>query len=133
MSEISHRKNTISLDKAAGEIDLSGLSNEAQEELRKYAAMKQIDLQADTHVVHRDLQATSAAVENMADATRRMSASGDAVTVRQTIENSTGKTEVLMGNTEEAKRGNVDKDNSIWIYAVVGVIVLLVIASVLGN
>lgn len=75
---------------------------------------KQIDIHASIREVQRDLEATSISVGNMADATRRMSDSGDAVTVRQTIENTAGKTEVLMGNTDEPKRGNVDRENNIW-------------------
>lgn len=126
-------RDLISLAPEAGEIDISGLSDEAREELKKYAARKQIDLAASMKETQIDLHATSAAVGNMADATRRMSESGDNVTIRQSIENSVGKTEILMGNTEEAKRGDVDKGNKTWMYAVGGVVILLIVASVLGS
>lgn len=123
----------ISLDGSSGQVDLSGLSPEAKEELKKYALRKRIDLAHSVNETQRDLQATSAAVDNMANATRRMSESGDAVTIRQSIENSVGKTEILMGNTDEAKRGDVDKDNKTWMYAVGGVAILLIVASMLGS
>lgn len=121
------------LDPSQGGIDISHLPKNEQDELRKYAAMKQIDLAAAAAQSTTDLQTTAAAVDNMADTTRRMSESGDSVTVRQTIENTAGKTEVLMGNTDEAKSGNVDKLNSTWLYIVGGIVLLIVIASFLGN
>ena len=127
------RREVVSVDPASGEVDISALSLEAQEEIRKYAAMKKIDLRVAVQENQLDLQTTSIAVGNMADVTRRMSASGDAVSVRQTIENNAGKTEVLMGNTDEARRGGVDKDNSAWLYIGGGIVVLLIIASVIGG
>lgn len=133
IKKVNTSSGLISLDSATGDIDISNLSPEAQDELRKYAAMKKIDLKAAVQETQRDLQATSIAVGNMADATRRMSESGDAVTIRQTINNKAGQTEVLMGNTNEAKRGNVDKDTSTWAYVVGGIVVLLIVAAVLGG
>lgn len=127
------RKDVVSVDPASGEVDISALSPEAQEELRKYAAMKKIDLQAAVQENQLDLQTTSIAVGNMAEVTRRMSDSGDAVSARLTIENKAGTTEVLMGNTDEARRGGVDKDNSTWLYIGGGIVVLLIIASVIGG
>ena len=126
-------KELLSLDPSMEDIDISSLSKEAQDEIRKYAVRKKIDLQASVHELQKDLQGTSIAVGNMADVTRRMTDSGDAVTVRQTIENTSGKTEILMGNTDEAKRGNVDKENNSWMYIVGGLVVLVIVASVLSN
>jgi len=127
------KQGLLSLDPSQDPIDISHLPKETQDELRKYAVTKQIDLKFAAQQLQIDLQATAAAVGNMADTTRRMSDSGDAVTIRQNIENSSGTTEVLMGNTNEAKRGNVDKNNNSWVYIVGGVIVIIIIASVLSN
>lgn len=123
----------LSIDPSQGSIDISHLPKETQDRLREYAATKQIDLAAAAAQTSTDLQTAAVAVGNMATVTRRMSDSGDAVTVRQTVENTAGKTEVLMGNTDEAKRGNVDKQNNTWIYIVGGIVVLIVLASFLGN
>lgn len=123
----------LSLDPSQGSIDISHLPKETQDKLREYAATKQIDLAAAAAQTGTDLQTTANAVGNMATVTRRMTESGDSVTVRQTIDNTAGKTEVLMGNTDEAKRGNVDKQNNTWIYIVGGIVVLIVLASFLGN
>lgn len=127
------KKNTVSLDLSTSEIDISHLPSEAQNELQKYAAMKKIDLQAAAHETQLDLQTTQIAVGNMAETTRKMSASGDSVTVRQTIENKSGKTEILMGNTDEAKSGNVDRESNTWMYIIGGIVLLLVVASVMGG
>jgi hypothetical protein len=127
------KRNLISLDPSSHEIDISELSIESQEELKKYAAIKSIDLQASVLETQRDLQATSIAVENMAAVTRQMSDSGDAVTVRQSINNNAGKVEILMGNTNEAKHGNVDKDKITWLYVLGGILVLVIVAFILGN
>ncbi|MEH6521555.1 hypothetical protein [Sulfitobacter sp.] len=124
---------SLSLDTSKGQIDISGLSEEAQQELTMYAARKQIDLQSAMQKLSIDLQGTSSAVNNMADVTRRMTESGDANTTRITLENSAGKTEVIMGNTDEAKRGNVDKKNDTWMYIVGGIVVLMIVASVLSS
>ncbi|ETX12727.1 hypothetical protein OCH239_17425 [Roseivivax halodurans JCM 10272] len=127
------QKELVSVDPASGEVDISALSPETQEELRRYAAMKKIDLQAAVQQNQLDLQTTSIAVGNMAEVTRRMSESGDSVSLRQTIENKAGKTEVLMGNTDEARRGGVDKDTSTWLYIGGGIVVLLILTSVIGG
>ena len=127
------KRNLISLDPSSQEIDISELSMESQEELKKYAAIKKIDLQASVQETQRDLQATSIAVENMVNVTRKVSESGDAFTLRQSINNSAGKIEILMGNTNEAKQGNVDKDKVTWLYVLGGIIVLVIIAFVLGK
>lgn len=123
----------LTLDPSQGGIDISHLPKETQDKLREYAATKHIDLAAAAAQTGTDLQTTATSVGNMATVTRRMTESGDSVTVRQTIDNTAGKTEVLMGNTDEAKRGNVDKQNNTWIYIVGGIVVLIILASFLGN
>lgn len=123
----------LSLDPSQGSLDISHLPKETQDRLREYAATKQIDLAAAAAHAEIDLHATATAVGNMAGVTRKMTESGDAVTVRQTVDNTAGKTEVLMGNTDEAKRGNVDKQNNTLIYIVGGIVVLIILASFLGN
>ena len=123
----------LSIDPSRGSIDISHLPKETQDRLREYAATKQIDLAAAAAQTGTDLHTTATAVGNMAAVTRRMSESGDSVTVRQTIENTAGKTEILMGNTDESKRGNVDKQNNTWLYIVGGIVVMVVLASFLRN
>lgn len=127
------KQSIVSLDLSATEIDITHLPPESQIELQKYAAMKKIDIQAAAQEMQLDLQTTQIAVGNMAETTRKMSVSGDSVTVRQTIENKAGKTEILMGNTDEAKSGNVDRENNTWMYVIGGIVLLLVVASVVGG
>ncbi len=121
----------LSLDPSLGAIDISHLPQETQNRLQEYAAMKKIDLQAAGHQARQDLETTAHAVANMATVTRRMSASGDAVTIRQTIENSSGRTEILMGNTDEAKRGRVNQADYTVLYVIAGIVILIVVASFL--
>ena len=48
----------------------------------------------------------------MAEITQEVSASDDAVTVSHTQESSVGRTEVIMGNTEQAMRGRLTKSQT---------------------
>lgn len=126
--------NLLSLEFGNREIDLSNLTPEARAEVEKYAAMKKIDIRSSVEELQRDLQATTVAMNNVADVTRRMSESGDAVTVRQTINNAAGKIEVLAGNTSEAQSGKVSStDDKTWMYLIGGVVAAILAAMIMSG
>lgn len=133
--EISNKvaKNILSLDLSSdSEIDLSDLPAETREELVKYAAMKKIDLKSSAMQMQMDLQVTDTAVDNMADAARKMAASGDSVTIRQKIDNQAGSVEILMGNTEEARQGKTNPGpDKTGMFLAAGVALAIIIAIVL--
>jgi hypothetical protein len=127
-------QRSLSMDFGTPNIDLSGLTPEMRAEVEKYAAMKKIDVAASLVELKRDLQATSESMNNVADVARRMTESGDAVTIRQKIKNVAGEIELLAGNTEEAKKGQtsvpVDKT---WMYVVGGIAAAIVVAILLSR
>lgn len=127
-------QRTLSVDFSTRDIDLGGLTPEMRAEVEKYAAMKKIDVAASLVELKRDLQATSESMNNVADVARRMTESGDAVTIRQKIKNVAGEVELLAGNTDEAKKGqtSVPADKT-WMYVVGGVAAAIVAAILLSN
>ena len=126
-------KDILSLDLSSdSEIDLSSLPVETREELIKYAAMKKIDLKSSAMQMQMDLQVTDTAVDNMADAARKMASSGDHVTIRQKIENEAGSVEVLMGNTKEAQQGKTDPGpDKTGMFLAAGIALAVIIAIVM--
>ena len=71
---------------------------------------------------------------NVADAARRMSESGDSVTIRQKIKNAAGEIEVLTGNTKEAASGQTSQlADKTWMYVVGGIGAAIVVAMILSG
>ena len=69
-NEISKKSSSgiVSLDSSLEDIDISNLSKESQDEIRKYAAIKKIDLHSSINEMQRDLQVTSLSVNNVRNA-----------------------------------------------------------------
>jgi hypothetical protein len=128
------KSGSLQLDFGTSSIDLSNLPPDKRAEIEMYAARKKIDLMHAVHEMQKDLQATAAGMNTVADVTRRMAASGDAVTIRQTIKNAAGTVEVVGGNTEEARQGKtssaIDRNT---IYIVGGIAAAIVVALILSN
>jgi hypothetical protein len=125
-------KNTLSLSSNTAELDLSLLSPDAQEEIRKAHALGEIELihkaknmGLETRELDENLKNFEATV---ADATRN----GSHAQVTKTQNNSLGRTEVIIGNTGNAAKGKFtktqsgEKDNTL-IYALLGFAALVVI------
>lgn len=91
-------------------------------------ALKAQELQVDAVVLKKTLN-------DLSDTTREVSASGNAVTISHTQTTKVGRTEVMMGNTEQARRGKLSKsqtgDKDWTPYYIFGGIVALIIIVVL--
>ena len=73
---------------------------------------------------------------NLADATKQVSEAGNSVTVTHVQNSQFGRTEIIMGNTEKAGKGELTKTQTgerdwIPIYVVAGLVALVLIAIVL--
>lgn len=116
---------------SGAEIDLDHLSPEVRAEIQKYAAMKGVDFMKSVAELQRDLNATSVGMITVADVVRKMSESGDSVTVQQEINNSAGKIKIIAGNTAEAKKGLGSEVP--WQYVIGGIVLAIIVAAILSN
>jgi hypothetical protein len=88
-------------------IDLSFLPEAERNALLKDYARKVLDVGAKAHELHVDVSVLKATLDQLASTTRDMSDSGNAVTISHTRTTNIGRTEVKMGNTDEARRGKL--------------------------
>jgi hypothetical protein len=99
--------------------------------MRDYAAGV-IDIAKEAHRLHVDVSVLKATLDNLASTTKDVSESGNAVTVSHTQTTKIGRTEIKMGNTDEARSGKLSKTqtgerdwNPYYIFAGIGAIVLI--------
>jgi hypothetical protein len=113
-------------------IDLSFLTEQQRNALLHDHARKMLDLGAKAQELGIDTQTLGATLDRLATTTREVSESGNSVTISHTQTTKVGRTEIKMGNTEEAKSGRMtrsqagDRDwNPYYIFAGIGALVLI--------
>lgn len=123
--------STVPLGPAAA-IDLSFLSEEQRKQLLADHARKMLDLGAKAQELHVDVNVLRATLDQLAGTTREVSESGNAVTISHTQTTKIGRTEIKMGNTEEAQRGKLSKSQTgerdwtpYYIFAAIAAVVLI--------
>lgn len=105
------RKVSLPLGSSA-ELDLSALPEEERVALQVEYARGMIDVNKRAQELGVDVQALDRTLRSMAETTQEVSANDDAVTVTHTQESSIGRTEVIMGNTEQAIKGRLTKSQT---------------------
>ena len=86
--------------------------------------------------MHVDVNAFKNMLDVMANKTKELAQQeGTSVTMQHTQESSVGRTEVIIGNTEQAARGRLTRTmagerNLTWLYVVVGVVAVLILVSI---
>ena len=117
------------------EIQLAGLSSEAIEELKKEHARGLIDVNTLAMKYGVETQALASVLRNMSQETASATKENTAVTITRMQEDSLGKTEVIMGNTETAKRGKLTRAQSglpdHTIAYIIGAIIIVIILALL--
>lgn len=113
-------------------LDVSMLSEEQRQSLAMDLARNRIDNQRRAEELAIDARALEENLRTMADSTRNVSTSGDAITISHTQNSATGRTEILMGNTERAASGKLTKSQTgerDWtpIYIIGGIIALALV------
>jgi hypothetical protein len=88
-------------------IDLSFLPEAERNALMTGYAQGVIDVAKKAHELHVDVGVLKATLDQLAHTTREVSDGGNAVTVSHTQTTKIGRTEIKMGNTEEAKTGRM--------------------------
>ncbi|MHC2625065.1 hypothetical protein ACVIW2_007097 [Bradyrhizobium huanghuaihaiense] len=113
-------------------IDLSFLPEDQRNALLHDHARKMLDLGAKAQELGVDTNTLRLTLDQLAATTREVSESGNSVTISHTQTTKIGRTEIKMGNTEEAKSGRMtrsqtgDRDwNPYYIFAGIGALVLI--------
>lgn len=118
-------------------LDLDGLPEETKIELRKKHAEGLLDLEKKAIESGIDTAAVRKRMDDMNDTVNKADPDS-AVTVTGSYSDKLGRTEVIMGNTDKARKGKLDRsqkgesDNTLlYVGMIVGGIILL--AIILGN
>jgi hypothetical protein len=116
----------------SGALDLSFLPDEQRNALVAEHARKMLDIGVKAQELHVDVSALKVTLDQLAGTTRDVSESGNAVTIAHTQTTKIGRTEIKMGNTEEARSGKLTKSqtgekdwNPYYIFAAIAAIVLI--------
>ena len=97
---------------SSAELDLSALPEAERVALQVEYARGMIDVNKRAQELGVDVQALDRTLRSMAETTQEVSATDDAVTVTHTQESSIGRTEVIMGNTEQAMKGRLTRSQT---------------------
>ena len=121
-------------------LDLSNLSPEAQEEVRRKHALAMVDIDAKAKDAQIELHQSSENMRAMSNTVKDMVDSGASGTISNSVTNSLGRTEIMMGNTETAARGKLtrsatgESDNAVKIMMIIGVFaVVIALIFVMGQ
>ena len=118
-------------------VDLSWLSEEERKTLLVEYSRGVLDISKKAQELHVDIAVLKTTLSNLADTTKEISDSGNAVTVSHTQTTSVGRTEIMMGNTQQAQTGRLTKSQTgerDWtpIYIIGGLIAVVLIAALVG-
>lgn len=114
------------------ELDLSFLPVEQREILLKDYSQGMLDIALKAQELNVDSLALRQTLDNLAETTKDVAESGSAVTISHTADSKLGRTEVLMGNTDQAQSGKLTKSQTgerdwtpYYIFAAIVAIVLI--------
>ena len=114
-------------------LDVSGLSEENQELIQLKAQEAKLELKKKAGEALLDIQGTKANLDTFNHTVKEATDAGTHSTITHTQTTSTGRTEVVMGNTDKAASGKISrsasglKDNQL-VYVVIAAVVIVVIA-----
>jgi hypothetical protein len=135
-NENTEPKSTLSLSGNTEKLDLSLLSPEAQEEVRKAQALGMVEMQLKAQKMGLETLELDQNLKNIEATVADASRNGAHAQVTKTQNNSLGRTEVIIGNTDNAAKGKFtktqsgEKDNTM-VYILVGFAALVVIILLL--
>jgi hypothetical protein len=111
-------------------IDLSWLPEAERKALLTDYVKGALDISKKAQDLHVDVGALKNTLRTLADTTNEVAEAGNSVTITHTQNTSIGRTEIMMGNTEQAQSGKLSKSQTgmgDWTpYYVIGAIVALV-------
>lgn len=115
-------------------MDLSWLSEEERRELLRDYTRGILDIGRKAQELHVDAAALKRTLDDLSTITREASESGDSVTITHTQSSTVGRTEVIMGNTNQAQRGRLTKSQTgekdmMPYYIFAGILALVIIVA----
>ena len=115
-------------------IDLSWLPENERKALLLDHTKGMIDISKRAQELHVDTVVLKKTLDDLADTTIEVSESGNAVTITHTQTTKIGRTEVMMGNTQQAQSGKLSKSQTgdkNWTpyYIFAGILALIIIAA----
>lgn len=118
-------------------MDISFLPEDERKELLTDYAKGILDISRKAQELHVDSRALKKTLDDLSVTTKEVSESGSAVTISHTQTTSVGRTEVMMGNTEQAQRGKLSKSQTgekDWMpyYIFGGILAVIIIAALIN-
>lgn len=148
MGDINNEKENARVPAKTGEktlnlgnvpmLDLSGLTDEQIQEIKRKQADAMIDVQKKMAELGIDLQALKTKLITMAESTISLAQSADSsVTITSTSDDTTGRTEIIMGTrSDAAKKGKLTRSQTgerdytlVWVGLAVFVIIVVMIIA----
>ena len=119
-------------------IDLSGIPEAERSKMLAAYTNKVLDISAMAQKMSVDVDALRATLGSLAMTTNEAAEAGNAITITHTQDTSIGRTEIIMGNTDQAKIGKLSRSQSgekDWTpyYIGAGLIALVLIAAIMGG
>lgn len=118
-------------------MDISFLPEDERKELLTDYAKGILDISRKAQELHVDSRALKKTLDDLSVTTKEVSESGSAVTISHTQTTSVGRTEVMMGNTEQAQKGKLSKSQTgekDWMpyYIFGGILAVIIIAALIN-
>jgi hypothetical protein len=117
-------------------VDTTVLTVEQERELTMLHAKGLIGAQNRANELRTDVLGLRENLKNMAETTKEMADAGNSVTITHSTNNSGGRTEAIMGNTDTAQKGRLSRSQAglkdmTLIYVGIAAVVIVVLALVL--
>ena len=122
----------------ASQISLGGLTEAQKQQIRMQYAEKMVSLNMKAQELGIEAQALDAHLRNMGAAAVDATRNDIAVTMTRTTNDSLGRTEIIMGNTETAAKGKLSRSQEgqrdlTLVYVVVAAIVVILVAVIINK
>jgi len=119
-------------------MDLSWLPENERKALLIDYTKGMIDIGKKAQELHVDAAVLKRTLDDLSDTTREVSNSGNAITITHSQTTKVGRTEVMMGNTEQAQSGKLSKSQTgekDWTpyYIFGGILALVIIAALMSG
>ncbi|PIY04019.1 MAG: hypothetical protein COZ20_06805 [Gallionellales bacterium CG_4_10_14_3_um_filter_54_96] len=119
-------------------MDLSWLPENERKALLIDYTKGMMDISKKAQELHVDAAVLKRTLDDLSDTTREVSDSGNAVTISHSQTTKVGRTEVMMGNTEQAQSGKLSKSQTgekNWApyYIFAGILALVIIAALMSK
>lgn len=115
-------------------LDLSYLPEAQRAQLLADYSRGMLDLSKKAQELHIDVAALRSSLDTLSHTVKETSREGNSITASHTVTSSAGRTEVIMGNTEQAATGKLSRSQTgefNWtpVYVIIGIIAAVLIVA----